>query len=256
MLVEFADQRRSHSDHGCTVCAAARGGSRPRGLRGLRPDCRRGVGRLPNIVEFQVHNTSAEVAVVTDYPTNAFLVELQGTTTTTSGTETINRKVRTRQWFRGIADRHIVASHFTPQGNYSNAVAALRAHLLQASNGWCLRVVSRAHEIKSVASLSITGEARVPAHGYPPRFQVRMSKINPRVGVNKIWDARTLTADTFQLERFKTLDSDWVHAGGGCCRRIEYLYPPIQEVKVLRATKRNAERPSRLYSGKTKKVLR
>lgn len=209
-----------------------------------------GAFRRVKPVEFGGENTVAVAADSADYPTNALLLELG----TTAGSPA--REFATRQWFRGVPDRQIEVAKFAPKGVFVNNLQALRGQLTNSANGWCLRLTDRSPPYKAVSSISVTGEVRVPNHGFNTGDQVRMHKVSPRVGINKVWKITVLTTDTFQLDRFRLQPATWVYDGTGLCRKISYIYSQIQSFDVLRASKRNVGRPTRLFIGRQRKVLR
>lgn len=182
------------------------------------------------------------VATEADYPTNALLLKLTG-----------QGNYVTRQWIKGIWDSIIRDNgRYVPTANYIAVMNQIFAELLNSSRGWVMRVTDRGVPFKPVKDITQAGVVTVTNHGYADNAKVRISRVKGLTQANDLWRITRLDADTFQLQGWVAPVPASPYLGRGLARLTQFIYVPIQQAVIVRATEHAVGRPLGLLSGRRK----
>lgn len=182
-----------------------------------------------------------------DYPSTALQLKFSG-----AGGYT------TTQWFRGIPDTIIRNSgRYVPTPGYLKVIKPFLAALTNSANNWSMRCLNKGTAKKVVTNLTLdTGVITCPAHGYGPVGTVvttRISGFSSPSGVNKVWRATVLTADTLQLSFWQAITGVNVKGNNPTSRLQVYVLIQINKAEVVRATSHYTGRPTGLLGGRRRK---
>lgn len=175
-----------------------------------------------------------------DYPTSALLYALMGT-----------GQYKTVQWLRGIWDPIVRnGGYYQPTASFLTNLGLFRGRMLNAANGWCIRVADRTIPFRPIKDISQAGVVQVTGHGYADNSKVRISRCKGLTQANQIWRITRIDADSFSLQGWVQPNPAQPYLGNGVARQQVLIFVPVTGLSVVRATEHKVGRPLGQLSGR------
>jgi hypothetical protein len=207
--------------------------------------------RVSDVANFRL----TQIQRVVTSPSNPLAIQLDSDYQTTRAQLRLVTvgSAATNQWLAGNPDSCVTAGgRWTPISPWLSAFNALIGRMSTTANGWAIRKLDPANQRYNILAISPAAVLTTTATPYTigSVVRVRVSRV-AGYDINGLWNAAVLTSTTLQLLGYAAPAVTPVYTGGkGTIQLQSWVYPPISNGYIVRASEHKVGRPFGQLTGR------